>query len=226
MTEYHDPRACWLGQLQSGATYAREGAHCTGGDECGPRAQGAKGRLIYLYIPVNPEPWAIGPVGVARRDKKMTAYVGRNQQLAAFKEAVAEAVREKWGGLPPIEGTVELQLWFYRQRADYKTPAARVHRKHEADATNMQKATEDALQGIIFGNDRDVKRVRSVVIEQEPNTVGGIIIAFRALHDIRAYEEERLPPEIRAARIEHIGSEFGRQAEVDLNAWPPSDGMF
>jgi len=182
-------------------------------------------RPIFLYVPVNPEPWAIGPVGYARRDGKMTAYVGRNQQLDAYKEAVREELQAKWGGLPPLEGDIEVQFWFYRQRADYKTPAAGVHRKHEADVTNLQKATEDAMQGVIFANDRDVKRVRSVIMEQSPDVTGGIVIAFRSLSNVAAYEEENFPPEILSARIEHIGS-AAQPVEEDFNAWPPSDEVF
>jgi Holliday junction resolvase RusA-like endonuclease len=182
-------------------------------------------QFIYLYVPVNPEPWAIGPVGYARRGGKMSAYVGQNKQLAAFKEAVAESVREQWGGLPMLEGAIEMRLWFWRQRAAYKTPAARVHRKHEADATNMQKATEDALQGIVFGNDRDVKIPRSVIMEQGESTVGGIVIAVRSIEGWAEAEEDALPPGVRAARIQHIGS-FTPSPETDSNAWPPADGAF
>lgn len=183
---------------------------------------------IWLYVPVNPEPWAIGPVGYSRRGGKMSAYVGRNQQLDAFKEAVAESVREQWGGLPPLEGKMYLYFWFYRQRADYKTPAARTHRKHEADATNMQKATEDALQGILFGNDRDNIKVGSIVMEQAPDTVGGIVIRLTPVDPVRlrADAENFLPPQIRAARIAHIGSLKEPDETVDANAWPPPDGLF
>ena len=182
---------------------------------------------IFLYVPVNPEPWAIGPVGYARRGGKMSAYVGRNQQLDAYKEAVAEAVREQWGGLPVLDGKIDLFFWFWRQRADYKTPAARIHRKHEADATNLQKSTEDALQGILFKNDRDNVRVGSCIMEQGPDVVGGVVIRINQINvpSMLLQEEDRLPPQVRAARIAHIGSHEPK-VEEDFNAWPPADGVF
>lgn len=129
--------------------------------------------MRWFVLDLNPEPWAIGPVGYARRNGKMSAYVGRNQQLDAYKQAVAEEVGD---GHELIEGRVKLRFYFWRNRADYTTPQARSARKNEADATNMQKATEDALQGVLFKNDKDVNDVRSVVVEQGPNVKGRIVI--------------------------------------------------
>lgn len=135
----------------------------------------------WFILEVNPEPWAIGPVGYARRGGKMTAYVGRNQQLDAFKEAVREEMKDIIGNDDGtfISGKVELRFYFWRNRAEYTTPQARTHRKHEADATNMQKATEDALQGILFKNDKDTNDIRSVVVEQGPEVRGKIVVAVR-----------------------------------------------
>lgn len=129
----------------------------------------------WLIMPINPEPWAIGPVGYGRRNGKMSAYVGQNAQLNAYKETIAEAAREIWGPRPPLEGPVRLALYFWRHRAEYTTPQARTHRKHEADATNMQKATEDALQGIAFKNDRDNLCVFSQIMEQSADTMPLVI---------------------------------------------------
>lgn len=127
----------------------------------------------WFVLDLNPEPWAIGPVGYSRRGGKMSAYVGRNQQLDAYKQAVVEAIGDHH---TLIEGKVKLRFYFWRNRAEYSTPQARSHRKHEADATNMQKATEDALQGILFKNDKDVNDVQSIVVEQGPDVQGRIVI--------------------------------------------------
>ena len=142
----------------------------------------------WMVLNISPEPWAVGPVGYARHDGKMSAYVGRNTQLAAYESAVHEEVSEQWG-MPMIEGKVGLRFYFWRNRATYTTPQARSHRKHEADATNLQKATEDALQGIIFANDRDVADIHSVLVEQGPDVKGKILIAAWKIDD---YEHEAL----------------------------------
>lgn len=127
----------------------------------------------WFVLSLNPEPWAVGPVGYSRRGGRMSAYVGRNQQLDAYKEAV----REEIGAQSMIQGKIALRFYFWRQRAEYTTPQARAHRKHEADLTNLQKATEDALQGILFQNDRDVVSVKSFMVEQGPEVVPRIIIS-------------------------------------------------
>lgn len=154
---------------------------------------------MWFVLDLSPEPWAIGPVGYSRRGGKMSAYVGQNQQLNAYEEAVAESVRDQLPDDFKIpEGKMALTLFFWRNRAEYTTPAARTHRKHEADATNMQKATEDALQGVLYNNDKDNLVVASVVMAQGPEVIGKVVIHLELLSD--SYSEEvwsTLPPDIR-----------------------------
>lgn len=128
----------------------------------------------WYVLELNPEPWAVGPVGMGRRNNKPYAYVGRNQQLHAFQEAVKEELVSVM-----IEGPIELQFFFWRNRADYTTPQARTARKHEADGTNMAKALEDALQGVFYKNDKDVVSMHWEVVDQGPEVVGKIVIAIR-----------------------------------------------
>jgi Holliday junction resolvase RusA-like endonuclease len=131
----------------------------------------------WYFLDINPEPWAIGPVGYARRNGKMSAYVGRNEQLHYFQEAVREAITKQ----DPVkfEGPVELTIWFWRSRDDYKTHQARTHRKHEADVTNLYKATEDALQGILYDNDKDNLHTEGYMMGQGPNEHGKIVLRIR-----------------------------------------------
>lgn len=130
----------------------------------------------WLVLEVNPEPWAIGPLSVGRRGGKVFPQVGRNMQLHSYKEAIKEAI-----GTPDVffTGPIELKFFFWRRRDEYKTPQSRGHRKHEADLTNLQKATEDALQDIIFKNDKDVVSVRSHMMEQSANATGKVVIGIR-----------------------------------------------
>jgi Holliday junction resolvase RusA-like endonuclease len=134
--------------------------------------------MSWFVLDINPEPWVIGPVGSGRKNGKMYAYVGRNQQLDTYKEGVKEALGD---GHELIEGPVRIQFWFWRNMAEYTTPQARSHRKHEADLTNMQKSTEDALQGVLFKNDKDVKVCTSVVVDQGPDVRGMIVMNVHAL---------------------------------------------
>lgn len=131
--------------------------------------------FTWYYIPVSPEPWAIGPLGVARKAGKLIPYVGRNTQLASYQEAIKEEIGEQ----PFLEGKVVLEFYFWRQRAEYQTHQARSHRKHEADLTNLQKGTEDALQGVLFKNDKDVSNIHSVMVAQGPDVEGKVVIGIK-----------------------------------------------
>lgn len=142
----------------------------------------------WFALDLNPEPWSLGPVGSARRGGKIVSFVGRNAQLHAYEEAVKEAIGDQtW-----VEGPIELRFYFSRVRSEYTTPQARSHRKHEADLTNLQKATEDALQGVLFKNDKDVKSVHSVMVDQGPEVQSYIIIGIRQHQQITSHEVEQL----------------------------------
>lgn len=174
----------------------------------------------WFVLDLNPEPWAIGPVGYARRGGKMSAYVGRNAQLDAYKEAVREELKDALAGSNAadyfIEGKVELRFYFWRNRAEYKTPQARTHRKHEADGTNMSKATEDALQGILFKNDKDVNHCQWTVVEQGPNVKGRIVIGVRPSSDLPNVMAE-LPDHVCALLDELDGDPAGKWEQLELN---------
>lgn len=136
--------------------------------------------MSWYILEINPEPWAVGPVQVYRKGAKIGGTVGRNQQLAAYQEAIKEALADY--DIEPIEGEVDLTMFFWRHRAEYETHQARTHRKHEADGTNLFKATEDALQGVLFKNDRDVKHGDWWIMKQGPNVIGKTVIKCEPCH--------------------------------------------
>lgn len=125
---------------------------------------------LWLLLELNPEPWRVGPLSVIRKANKYIPIVGRDAQLDAYKNSIAEQIRQKLDlaeSDPPLFfGKLKVTIYFWRQRAEYSTPQARTHRKHEADATNMLKATEDAMQSVLFKNDRDNSDVRAVIVDQ------------------------------------------------------------
>jgi Holliday junction resolvase RusA-like endonuclease len=145
----------------------------------------------WYELDLNPEPWAIGPLGVNRKGG-LRPFVGRNQQLFNFQEAVKEAMNSPQFVPEMIVGDVALIFYFWRQRAEYTTPQARTHRKHEADTTNMQKALEDALQGVLYKNDKDVKFINSIQVAQGPDVRGKILVGAAPWH-----WETDLPEEVK-----------------------------
>lgn len=148
---------------------------------------------FYLAIPVNPEPWTIGPVGVTNKGGKTRGFVGKNLQLDNYKEAVKIEAKKELDrhclgtGCPrdyfPTVDPLSIEFQFFRRLDVYKTATGRKSSRNWADGTNMQKSTEDALQGILFGNDRDNMDVRSRIVEQGPDVTPGTIVKVGMLED-------------------------------------------
>lgn len=148
-------------------------------------------REVWEIIQLNPEPWAIGPLSVGRSSKGFYPKIGPNQQLVAFKEAVAEHFAGR--KVEMFTGEVELQLYFWRRLDVYETPAGRKSSKKNADLTNLQKGIEDALQGILFKNDRSVKKVTSVEMEQSREVMPMVIVGVR---DFIPEESDTIPDHV------------------------------
>lgn len=134
----------------------------------------------YYALPgINPEQWAIGPLSVTNRGGTKRPFVGPNQSLLTYQKAVQTEL-ERQGVTKLVDRECELTFYFWRRLDRYATAAGRGHARHVADATNMQKALEDALQGTLITNDRLVRRISSEVVEQSPDTHPGIIICLKS----------------------------------------------
>lgn len=128
----------------------------------------------WFVFDVNPYPWKVPPISVGRKGKGVYPVVGRDEGLHTYKQAIKEQI----GQMPhwKIDGPVVLNLWFYRNVPKYTTQSGRRAKKHDADTTNMQKATEDALQGFLFDNDSEVTIVSSHRVEQSESTVAKLVV--------------------------------------------------
>lgn len=138
---------------------------------------------MYFILPLSPEPWVVPPMSPGRVHGKLIVKAGRDEQLASFQDAVREVLARwlidhpQWDEFFPMEGVdVKLTFYLWRTMSEYKTSKDLTHSRHQADATNMQKGLEDALQGILFVNDKQVQDVRTVIVEQSPETEPGIAI--------------------------------------------------
>lgn len=150
-------------------------------------------RRTYITIPLNAEPWAIGPLGIGYKGKKPYPTVAPNPQLASFKEAVKEHFEGGTYTLPYAE--VEIEFYFWRRLDQYFGPSGRRVTKSAADATNLQKGLEDALQGILFGNDRNVRSVKSVIMDQSRTTEPMILVCATQFHNPLEFPPD-IPSEI------------------------------
>lgn len=127
----------------------------------------------YYVLNINPEPWAIGDVSVGRNKDKLFGRVSPNPNLVAYQNAV----REELAGVEKLNiSDYSLTFFFWRQQARYLDAADRRRQRNQADATNLQKGLEDGLQEVLFDNDRDVKDIRSVIVDQGPKVESKILI--------------------------------------------------
>ena len=136
--------------------------------------------MYFLILKINPEPWAIGDVGIHRKGGKVEAHVGRNVQLSAYQEAIRDEAEYYLGDnrIPgtPFEVPVRLEFYLWRQQIVYESVSGKQVQKHRVDATNMQKALEDALQGVVYKNDTQVVDIHTVVMEQGPEVEPLIVV--------------------------------------------------
>lgn len=130
----------------------------------------------WFLLVLNPEPWTAPESSIGRRGDKLVVNVHKNEQLRAFQEAVRETLLEDYPTVQPFTGLLELEFYLWRVLPEYATESGRSHRKHQADATNLQKALEDALQGVLFDNDRDVVSIKTTIMEQTASTDAMILV--------------------------------------------------
>lgn len=139
-------------------------------------------RQIVYVEQINPEPWAMGKLGTGRKGGKVYPTYAKNAVQAAYQEALAETIGDaaRAANLPmqPDDAELELTIYVWRAREQYLSPngTGRTVTRNSADATNIQKATEDALQGILFKNDNQIKRVTCEIVEEGRDVQPCIII--------------------------------------------------
>lgn len=163
----------------------------------------------------------MGLLGVGKRGGKVRPYMSPNAQLVAFQEAVREALRleEK---LP--EGEYALGFYFWRQQQQYTSATTdRKIRKHRVDTTNLQKALEDALQGVLIDNDRNVRDVHSVIVEQGPDVTPAVVIRAEQWH---GFDPAILPEKMwDIIDLNKLGEDQPTLFEIkdETNEWPEED---
>lgn len=145
----------------------------------------------YLIQGLNPEPWTSPEASVARNKGtgNMVPVLRKGGQSARYQEALSDEVRDQVVAEPMID-PVRLELYFWRNIGSWETPAGRTAHAQHADATNLQKSTEDALQGVLFVNDNQVVDVRSRIMAQGVDVDPAILIGIAFATDPPAKIEQ------------------------------------
>ena len=190
-------------------------------------SQSSYPNIIAAALPLNPEPWAMGNIAVVTAGKKRFPKVSPNKTLKAYQEALVEELNLYGAELLPGP-YYSVKFTFSRQLVSYKTRTGSTSSRNWADVTNMQKGTEDALQGVYMANDRAVVRIQSALAGfQSKETLPWVVIEIR--HSIFGFtpietaicpETQVFSPEGQEAYREMLKQELGSQDITD-NEWTP-----
>jgi hypothetical protein len=175
---------------------------------------------LWYVIDVNPVPWAVGPLSVGRAAGKVYPKMGRNQELHSYQEAVRTTmidrylnpIGHKYGDdqLATVFGGAEVELGFYffkKLEVTHVGNRTRVGKK--PDLTNMVKAAEDAIAGLLFDNDVQVMAQRNVILDRSADVPEGMVII--SIQAWRGWDAMEIPPDI-WGRVNEM-----TQAAIELN---------
>jgi hypothetical protein len=180
--------------------------------------------MRYYDLYLNPIQWAIGPLSLKRIKPKpgrppYVPIVGQNVELRSFQDALKQEFGRKYGDAPMLEGDLFLKFWFWHDRPQFIAKDGSHRQKRQVDATNLQKAAEDGLQGVLFKNDVQVRRVTSEWVEQGKDVVGRVVIG------VGHYEPEMLPTFLDERRADQPQLEF-EPAPLAVTWQAPEEGAF
>lgn len=174
-------------------------------------------KTVTYALPINPEPWAVGSAFVKRGGGKTYAAIAPNKTLKLYQEAVRAELEAL--GAQEMPGKYALEFYFYRQNASYTDAAGRRRTRNRPDVTNMQKATEDAIQGVLIGNDRDVVSVSSYLVAAGPEVDPMVVISLT--HSVE-WETTPTPGFVMSA-IERVKEARDKKVQdsAEANLWTP-----
>jgi len=167
-------------------------------------------KSFWFILPgVNPVPWTSPSVSVGHKGGKPYPMVYAATELKNYKQAIKEEMNQRYPDIDAIEDEVGLKLYFWRRLDEMK--GNRRRKGHVADATNMQKATEDALQGILFKNDQQVVHAESWVMAQH-DEVDPLIVIELTWHPSRP----EMPEHVMAVVEAHPTLDLGNEHDVPV----------
>lgn len=127
--------------------------------------------IVYLLVTdINPIPWQAPEASMGRNKSSGKNYIKFHAapNLRAYQDALRESVELAYPDLEPFKEKTPLHVFFFywRRLDQYRTQSGRQHTSHRADTSNLNKATEDAFQGLLYKNDVDNVTVMGRMMEQ------------------------------------------------------------
>lgn len=164
----------------------------------------------------NPEPWRVPPMTPGRsKNGHLITKSGRDQMLFSYQEEVRESLLSQ--GAYVMDPGYKIDLYFYRIQETVNTGSGKKNKRSRADATNMQKAFEDALQGTVIHNDVDTVSIASRVIPA--GTMGDEPFVFvRVIGEYEFKPDQDMPAGFDLGILESLKREQAQAIEDD-NTW-------
>lgn len=142
--------------------------------------------VIYLNG-FQPEPWkAPGAQTGRRRGGKVFAQLIKDGRLGAYQEAIREELADFDLKMYDENTHFMLEMFFWRKLEEYTPTLGRKSKRKWADATNMGKAFEDALQGVVYKNDSMSVCPVPRIISQSEDTRPAVLAVIRPVPSIGA----------------------------------------
>jgi Holliday junction resolvase RusA-like endonuclease len=150
--------------------------------------------MILLIEGINPQPWMAGKLSTKRAGHRVLPIQFKDENLRVYQEALHESAAEALSRLEaplPLfpKGTLlRVHFSFWRKIEQYTNlETGKVTTPKVPDVSNMVKATEDALQGLFYFNDRDNRVVTGHLVDVGPDVEPIVMVA------IEQYEADKIP---------------------------------
>lgn len=130
----------------------------------------------WYILDLQPEPWTAPSVSVGKKGGRAFPRVYQSAATKSYKEAVQEELAAQAPVI--VDGLIALRFILYRALPVYVSDEGNRVRKHKPDVTNLQKLLEDACQGVLYANDKNVRDIHTTLMEMENDTKPKVIIGI------------------------------------------------
>lgn len=143
--------------------------------------------MLVLVEGINPEPWRSPSLGIKKVGRRSVPVSFKDENLRSYQQAIHELVEEalaEQGISTPVYGPkVELTATFafWRQLDRYQVEGDRTRVRARPDLTNMIKAAEDALQGLLYQNDRAIRFTSAGLVEVGADVEPALLVGIEPL---------------------------------------------
>ena len=140
---------------------------------------------VIYFNGLQPEPWkAPGAQTGRRKGGKVYATLIKDGRLGAYQEAIREELEDFDLEMYDEDEYFMLEMFFWRKLEEYTPTLGRKSKRKWADATNMGKAFEDALQGVVYPNDAMSVCPVPRIVSQKEDTGPAVLAVIRPVQSI------------------------------------------